>query len=270
MFGFVMANIKELTELEKKRYNAVYCGICRQIRDRSSQLSRLGLSYDMAFLALLLMSLYEPEEVSGKKACAMHPAKPRPWVDNEFVRYAADMNVALAYYQCMDDWEDEHKHTAHAMANHLQRRIPDLQAQYSRQCAAVEGCMARLTALEKENCANPDEPANCFGQLMAELLVYREDLWAPYLRQVGLSLGRFIYLADAVVDYEKDKRKKRYNPLSEGNREQWEDYLVLAMGRCTEFYEKLPLVQDKALLDNILYSGVWMNFGRKKRQEDKG
>jgi hypothetical protein len=32
----------------------------------------------------------------------------------------------------------------------------------------------------------------------------------------------------------------------------------------------LPLVQDKQLLDNILYSGVWVNFGRKKRQEDKG
>lgn len=270
MFGFVTANSAELTKEQKDRYSAVYCGICHRIRQQHTNFARLTLSYDMAFLALLLMSLYEPEEQSGDRACALHPIKPRPWVDNDYVRYAADMNVALAYYQCMDDWHDEHKHTAHAMANHLKKRMPDLQNQYPRQCAAIESCIARLTALEKENCSNPDEPANCFGQLMAELLVCREDLWAPYLRQVGLSLGRFIYLADAVVDYEKDKRKNRYNPLTQGKQEQWVEYLVLAMGRCTEYYEKLPLVQDKALLDNILYSGVWMNFGRKKRQEDKG
>jgi hypothetical protein len=64
MFGYVTANIKELTKQQQTRYNAVYCGICRQIREQSGQMSRLALSFDMAFLALLLMSLYEPEEVS--------------------------------------------------------------------------------------------------------------------------------------------------------------------------------------------------------------
>ena len=104
---------------------------------------------------------------------------------------------------------------------------------------------------------------------MGELLVCREDLWAPYLRQMGQALGRFIYLADAVVDFDKDRRKGRYNPLKPEDRDQWEEYLVLAMGRCTEEFEKLPLVQDKPLLDNILYSGVWMNVRRKNRQEEK-
>ena len=40
--------------------------------------------------------------------------------------------------------------------------------------------------------------------------------------------------------------------MKEKNLRVWEDYLVLTMGRCTENFEKLPLVQDKALLDNIL------------------
>ena len=97
MFGYVVANMDELPEELQRRYGAVYCGICREIRERASNLSRLGLSYDMAFLALLLMSLYEPEETAGKGACKLHPVTPRPWVDCEYVRYAADMNVALAY-----------------------------------------------------------------------------------------------------------------------------------------------------------------------------
>ena len=104
MFGYVTADLRRLNPEQRKRYNGVYCGICRRIREQASGLSRMVLSYDMAFLALLLMSLYEPEEQQGKRACNLHPICPRPWVDSEYIRYAADMNVALAYYKALDDW----------------------------------------------------------------------------------------------------------------------------------------------------------------------
>ena len=107
---------------------------------------------------------------------------------------------------------------------------------------------------------------------MGELFVYYDDLWAPHLRQMGMALGRFIYLLDAAMDYDKDKRKKKYNPYlamgQEKDRSRWEEYLVLTMGRCTANFEMLPLVQDKALLDNILYSGVWVNYRGKRKEED--
>ena len=45
----------------------------------------------------------------------------------------------------------------------------------------------------------------------------------------------------------------------------WEHYLVLAMGLCTRAFEQLPLVQDKAILDNILYSGVWIQYRRRQK-----
>ena len=273
MFGYVTANWKELDKPMQDRYQSVYCGICRRIREQSSNLSRLGLSYDMAFLALLLMSLYEPEETSGGNACMLHPIKKRPWVDNEYVRYAADMNVALAYYNCLDDWQDDKKLTAKAMANVFGKGYARIEEQYPRQCAAIRDCIARLSALEKENCPNPDLPAACFGELMGEILVYREDLWAPHLRRMGMALGRFIYLLDAAVDYPRDKRKGKYNPyLAMGMEEdwnRWEEYLLLAMGSCTGSYEMLPLVQDKELLDNILYSGVWVSYRRKGKEEAK-
>lgn len=274
MFGIITANLGELTEEQKKRYSAVYCGICRQIRYRSSNLSRLSLSYDMVFLAVLLMSLYEPEETAGKNACILHPIKHCPWVDNRYVQYAADMNVALAYYNCLDDWQDDHKRSAKVMASVLEKHIPVIGVQYPRQCQAVEACIGELSQLEKDNCANPDEPANCFGRLMAELLVYQEDLWADTLRRIGFHLGRFIYLADAAADYRQDKKRGKYNPFlamgGEQNSTQWEEYLVLALGCCTNEFERLPLVQDKDLLDNILYSGVWTGFHvkREKKREE--
>ena len=269
MFGFVTASAGELTPEQKKRYNTVYCGICRQIRLRSSQFARLGLSYDMAFLALLHMSLYEPEETSGKRACGLHPIRPRPWVDNPYIAYCADMNVALAYYKFLDDYQDEGKKSAEILARYFGKSMDAIQSRWPRQCESISQCISQLSQLERENCENPDEPAACFGQLMGELLVYDEDMWASTLRQMGQALGRFIYLTDAAVDYRRDKKKGRYNPfLAMGTGEdwpRWEQYLVLAMGRCTHHFEQLPLVQDKALLDNILYSGVWTEFRRAEK-----
>ena len=273
MFGLVTASYSELTKQQQHRYSSIYCGICRQIRQQSSQLCRLGLSYDMAFLALLLMSLYEPVEASGDRACALHPVKPRPWVDNEYIRYAADMNVALAYYKARDDWQDDKSLAARLKTGVFAGDYPRIRQQYPRQCGMIEDCIARLAALEEAGCANPDETANCFGQLMAQLFIYREDLWTPVLQQLGMALGRFVYLGDAVLDYRRDRRKKKYNPfLAQGGGEDWEtwqQYLVLAMARCTDAFEKLPLVQDKPLLDNILYSGVWSSFRAKRREEGK-
>ena len=273
MFGYVTASLKELDKEAEKRYGAVYCGICRRIRLQSGNVARLGLSYDMAFLALRLMSLYEPEDTAGEKACAMHPIRKRPWIDNRFVQYAADMNVALSYYNFLDDWEDDRKYGARILAAQFGKHLPEIENRYPRQCGAIADCIRQLSELEKAGCSNPDEPASCFGNLMGELLTYEEDLWAPTLRQMGFYLGRFIYLLDAALDYDKDEKKGKYNPyLAMGTGKdwkKWEEYLVLTMARCTESFEKLPLVQDKLLLDNILYSGVWVNRRRKGQKENR-
>lgn len=269
MFGYVMVNLKELEKPRRKRYASVYCGICRGIRSQCSQACRLALSYDMAFLSLLLMSLYEPEETGGDHACLLHPG--RSWTDNKFIRYGADMNVALAYYNAQDDYDDEGKLTSRWLCGVFGKELERIQSTYPRQCSTIEESIRALSALEKENCANPDLPAGCFGRLMGELLVYEEDLWAPLLRKMGDALGRYIYLADAAVDYHRDQKKKQYNPfLAMGMGEDWcawEEFLVLALSRCTDAYERLPLVQDKDILDNILYSGIWLEYRRRQRKK---
>ena len=272
MFGFVTANMGELSQPQKERYGSIYCGICRCIRDAYGQTARLALSYDMVFLCTLLMSLYEPEETGNTERCLVHPLTTRPWVKSEIIRYGADMNVVLAYYNCLDDWNDDKNPASRLLAKKLEGRLPELESRYPRQCSAIRKSLDTLAGLEQENCPNPDLPAAAFGELMAELLVWREDFWAPTLRRMGMELGRFIYLMDAVMDYAGDEKKGKYNPflaMGQGeNRADWEQCLVLTMERCTEAFEMLPLVQDKAILDNILYSGVWVSYrGKEKRRE---
>jgi hypothetical protein len=105
---------------------------------------------------------------------------------------------------------------------------------------------------------------------MAELFVVEEDFWSNSLRSFGYHLGRFIYLMDATMDYEKDKKTGNYNPLRSMGRqpEEMEDLLNMTIGDATQEFEKLPLVQDAHLLRNILYGGVWQKYyARKDRKE---
>ena len=269
MFGYVTANLEELSQQERTRYTEAYCGICKAIGQQSSQLSRLGLRYDMVFLALCLMSLYEPGEERSVSMCPVHPGKKRGAVKNEIIGYTADMNVALAYCKCLDDWHDEKKRSARFLAGRMEPHYRRIQERYPRQCGVIEACLAELGVLEQEKSPNPDASAAVFGRLMAELFVWQQDLWEEDLRQMGDSLGRFIYLMDAILDEPEDRKKENYNPFlfASLQPEDLEKILLLTMARCTKYYEKLPLVQDKGLLDNILYSGVWVRYREKNRKE---
>ena len=107
MFGYLVADTGTLSEEQFARYRSCYCGLCRSIRERHGQQAGLSLTYDMAFLVLLLSSLYEPEEREGEGTCMPHPVKARDYWQNEITAYAADLNTALAYLKCLDDWEDD-------------------------------------------------------------------------------------------------------------------------------------------------------------------
>ena len=274
MFGTVLADRSHLTEAQTQRYHSVYCGLCRCIGENYGFIAKMALSYDMVFLILLLNSLYEPEETCSKKACPVHPTKPRSYTVSPFSDYAAAMNVALAYYKALDDWQDERKLSGWILSKLLSRPMGKIEADYPEKCAVMKRTLSDLSALEQANVRDPDKTAVCFGHLTEELFsVRKNDYWDNTLRKLGDALGRFIYLSDALTDLREDLRKNRFNPLKDSVTPETEDdflpVLHLLLGDCTAELERLPLVQDADILRNILYSGVWIpyNTHRKKRSD---
>ena len=268
MFGYVAADRGALTEAQLQRYKGCYCGLCRAIGEAYGSLQRAALNYDMTFLVLLLSSLYEPEEHGGESRCLVHPIHRHGYWQNEATDYAAAMNIALAYHNCLDNWHDDHSVAGLAEARLFQSSARSAAQTYPRQWTAMEKSLETLSRLEAGSVQDPDAGANAFGDLMGELFLWREDRWSPQLRQMGQALGRYIYLLDAVLDLPMDRKRKRYNPLFSlaGDRydqEAFRPILTICMGECTEAFEQLPLVQDVDLLRNILYSGVWTQFSWK-------
>ena len=142
MFGFIEADIKALNEVQLRRYRGAYCGLCRTLQQRHGSFSRLTLNYDMTFLILLLSSMYEPEEQGGSDRCLVHPIHPRSWWTSRFTAYAADMNIALAYYKCCDDWSDDRNYLALAESSALKNGYQEAASRWPLQCRAIEECTA--------------------------------------------------------------------------------------------------------------------------------
>ena len=269
MIGYLIASASSLTEEERIRYKATYCGLCRTLKDRHGQISRLTLNYDMTFLILLLQSLYEPEEKSGVETCIAHPREKREWWRSEISDYAADMNVALAYLNRLDDWRDDGSVLALAESGILKKAYQETAEKYPRQCAAMEQSIMELSYLEKNGIEDPDAAAATFGHLLGSVFVWREDRWQEPLYRLGDSLGRFIYLLDAAVDLEKDAYKDSYNPFRKyyglDNEERFRDILKIFLADAVIQFDFLPLVKDVGLMKNILCSGLWTVFDEKFR-----
>ena len=245
MFGYVIADLARLDEAQRTRYKSVYCGLCRALFHSYGPVPALALTYDMAFLTLFLSALYEPAEKTGA------------------ARYAAAMNCLLAYENRRDDWHDDRKLSAAAAAGLLGRGAKRAAAQYPDKAAAIRTSLQMIAQAEEDRTAYSETPANAFGGLMADLFTVKEDRWTPVLRQFGRSLGKLIYFMDAACDLEADRKKNQYNPLALLGIQSGADFrpqLTLLAGDAAEAFECLPIVQDAALLQNILYSGVWTRF----------
>ncbi|BCS57815.1 hypothetical protein ADLECEL_17000 [Adlercreutzia equolifaciens subsp. celatus] len=273
MFGFVAADAGALSEEEKERYRAVYCGLCRALRDRYGQLSRACLTYDLTFFVLLCNSLHEPAETQGASHCVMHPAPapPRPWARSAWTDYAADLSVALAYHKVLDDVADDGDLKARAAERLLAGAYERARACIPEQCAEIERAMAAIRAIEQGGAADdPDAAAHEFGRMLGRLFARDQGFWAAAMEELGRGLGRFIYLMDAAVDFADDAASGSYNPFVAlgSDSEAMRATLALAAADAAAPYEHLPLVQDAHLMDAILYSGIWAQFNKAYPPQD--
>ena len=273
MYGYVTINRQALADGEFARYRAYYCGLCHALRQRTGQLSRFTLSYDMTTLFLLLSALYEPAGEAGRERCAPHMMKPHDYVCDECAGYAADMSVVLAWHKAADDWQDEKRLGRLAFRRALAPVYARVKARWPEKCRAIDEAVLENARLERAGLPDIDAAANATGRILGEIYAWRDDFWAVPLRKLGFALGRFIYLMDAYEDLPGDRKAGRPNPLAAmADRPDYEaeikDILTLEMAEAGAQFERLPIVRDANLLRNIFYSGVWCRYAALQKDKE--
>lgn len=219
LFGYVKPVSAELKVKEYELYRAVYCGLCEALGKNVTCASRLSLSYDFVFLALVRMALQKEVGKIERHRCLAHPTKKRAVVTNSAqLDYCAKISAVLTYHKLRDDIADSRgfKRLGAWLLLPAAKRMKK-RTRFDKDAEEyIMSKLAELAELEAAGCESVDRAAEPFGQLMAYICAYGlEPDSANYkiASEIGRSIGRFIYIADAVDDLEDDIKNGSYNPF---------------------------------------------------------
>lgn len=269
MFGYIKVCKDELKVKEYNLFRSYYCGLCKTLKRDYGFASRLGLSYDVTFLALLLSSVSENQTKIQPERCIANPFRKRPvCVGSRELDYTAAVNVMLMYAKLADDLRDEHSLRSLLCMPLLHPAKRKAKRLYGDLFAEITEHLRTLSALEKEKCSEIDRLANEFGRVMSAVFrtPFLADKQQRVFSHIGYCLGRFIYILDAYEDREKDKKQKNFNPflLAEQPPEEEEikNALLFTLSDIANSCCLLDIRKNKSILDNIIYLGLQESMDR--------
>ncbi|MBU5454939.1 DUF5685 family protein [Caproiciproducens sp. MSJ-32] len=279
MFGYVTPLKSELKIKDYVKFRSYYCGLCMSFKKNIGNLPRLTLNYDMAFLAVLLDSISEKEASIEIKRCLPHPLEKKPIiVNNDAIDYAAAMNLSLYYFKVKDDIQDDNKLKSKLLEKVLYPYEKKLNKSLRKISSIIEKNLNELANFEKnKNFSNIDEISHPFSNIVGNILkeypyplIDDSEILRNNLYNLGYTLGKWIYLIDAVDDLKEDIENKKFNPiifLFNQDSKPYEELLNSIKDRleftilncaynCKEILSKLPLKRNSDILKNILELGI--------------
>ena len=218
MFGYIRTDTPELRVRENEYYRAVYCGLCRAQGKCTGQCSRMTLSYDIAFLALLRLSISGENPEIKRGRCIAHPFRKRAYISRcQSLEYCAYAAAILTHGKIADDLHDERggkRFKARLISPIAKKMRKKALKDYRELDDKIALGLRELAEIESQKLQSVDIPADKFGDILADILSYGvEGQNGKILKNIGKHIGRWIYIVDAADDIEEDAKKNRFNPL---------------------------------------------------------
>lgn len=271
MFGYVTVLREEMSKSDYELFTAYYCGLCKAIGKYATHFARLGLSYDITFLAVVLSAVSKTDIEFKEFRCAAHITEKRKYaVCDEAIEYAACVGAVLMYLKLRDDAYDDKSIKAALCAAVLKRGVNRSKTHCRHQYEVITEQLDKLSELERQNCAEIDKCADCFAKILESIFVpdFIEDKnTRRVLAWMGYNTGRWIYVADAFCDMENDRKTGSYNPFLASEYEDFEKYrkkigeqlevsLTFTLENISSSFELLEVNKNKTLLEHIIYAGL--------------
>lgn len=262
MFGYVNVYKDELKIKDYDTYRAYYCGLCKALGKKHNQLVRLGLNYDLTFLALIYDSLSDKPHDFKKSGCIKKLGKRKIVSFCNELEFAADMNVLLAYFKLKDDIIDNGSFKARIAVLPFLPCIRRIKKEYADLFNVVDVSLKRLKFIEDTKCSIIDKAAHEFAVIMQAVFKHID----VSLEKFGYILGRLIYILDVYDDIDEDYKDKKYNPavlqygydgnITEEILKNISDNLYYSLGELSNEYETLKIKKNKEIINNIIYLGL--------------
>ena len=268
MFGYVRTDTPYLFVKDMELYRAMYCGVCKGIGASCGALARIGLSYDVTFLSVLLHNILGLDVKIEKQHCLTHCIRVKQMAEvDELTKRLGALNTELVYYKYTDDIADGDKGRGKRLwfkSGH--RRVVK---NYPEIAKIVRENMSRQAEVEKRKTESLDIAADATANMLAEISDYLlEEKKTQETRTLFYMLGKWIYLIDALDDFDKDKKKGAYNPfvlsfdagckreLLEKHGKEVSFVFQTIFSEIQENLRKIPMGFNRDLVDNVLLRGL--------------
>lgn len=222
MLGYLRIEKSNLRFKDYYKYKNYYCALCAAMRQEYGLFSCLLLSYDLTFLITVLETV-EKYDVHKKIHCPISPLKKASVnISEDILQYCAFINYYLAVVKIRDDELD-----TNSLGKKILRKILEHNCRYKQhlsqyQCVItrLEGMYARVISLEQEE-TNLDCSLSAFGEFFTYIftgyLDYKgmdaDDPFISAIQKLFHTLGKWVYIADAYDDLQKDIKSGEYNLL---------------------------------------------------------
>ncbi len=213
MFGYVRYDLPNLFVKDMMLYKALYCGLCKGIGAACGQAARLGLSYDMTFLSALLHNMTGTDVVIERQNCFEHAIRKRPIAKpDELTKELGALNTLFVYYKLTDDADDGERARGRRMW--FKKGYRRAKKNYPETTDIVENFMKEQARAEREH-GSLDRAADPTANMMVKLSHrFLKEKANAHSDELFYALGKWVYLIDALDDYDKDVKKKNFNPFA--------------------------------------------------------
>jgi hypothetical protein len=188
---------------------------------------------------------------------------------DELTKMLGAVNTELAYYKYTDDIKDGDKGRGKRLW--FVKGHKRVKKQYPEITKIVERNLAEQERVEKSKTDSVDRAADSTANMLAELSDYLlEEKKTEQTRALFYAIGKWIYLIDALDDYDKDVKKGAYNPfvlaygaesrakLVENNGSDLEFIFNSLFYDIRENLTNAKLYFNRDLVDNVLLRGLPM------------
>ena len=269
MFGYVKTDRPNMYVKDTVLYRAMYCGLCKSIGEVCGQTARFTLNYDLAFLSVLCHNLLDNDVEITKQHCVIHRIGKHPIAKtDDLSRRIGALNVILAYHKLSDDVIDSNKGRAkRGIFKRAYKKCVKLEPKLDK---IVKTRYDELLDLERKNCDSIDMICDPFGKMMQEIFAQiLGDKMDENLNELSYSLGKWIYLIDALDDFDKDLKKKSFNVFINAYpeiktkidllKEKGQDIITVFSGIISSIERSASNLKynfNHDLLDNVFYRGI--------------
>ncbi len=273
MFGYIRVFKPEMKVKEFEIYNAVYCGLCREMGKSYGVLAKFCLSYDMAFISLLSSALTDGCDGYEQKKCRVNPLKKCTYCknDSQTQSLSAAAGVALTDLKVLDNISDSGflKSVGYRFLRIFTKRWSQKAYKLYPELKEIIGQYAKgQQDAESDRECSLDKACEPTAKAVSRILqlVPTQEKYKFVLERMGYCLGKWVYLCDVADDLLKDIKRRNFNPLIR-ELPQHDEPLKFAEERltpimntcfseCATYSELLEIKKYKPILDNILYQGL--------------